>query len=45
MVKVYYDLIKAGYRTIEQVPTVWRTSVQVLLNAEKVEDNESYLQT
>ena len=33
MAKVYYDLIKAGYRTIEQVPLPWRAAVQELLDA------------
>ncbi len=34
MAKVYYDLIKAGYRTIEQVPLTWRAAVQELLDAD-----------
>lgn len=37
MAKVYYDLIKAGYRTIEQVPLTWRAAVQALLDADKAE--------
>ena len=32
MAKVYYDLIIAGYRTIEQVPTRWREEVQDMLD-------------
>ena len=35
MAKIYYDLIKAGYRTIEQVPVAWRAAVQALLDADK----------
>lgn len=34
MAKVYYDLIHAGYRTIEQVPSRWKAEVQVLLDAD-----------
>ena len=34
MAKIYYELIKAGYRTIEQVPTAWKAAVQVLLDAD-----------
>ena len=36
MAKVYYELIKAGYRTIEQVPPTWRAAVQALLEADNV---------
>lgn len=32
MAKLYYDLIKAGFRTIEQVPSTWRSAVQALLD-------------
>jgi hypothetical protein len=34
MAKLYYDLIKAGLRTIEQVPLRWRDEVRALLDAE-----------
>lgn len=34
MAKLYYDLIKAGFRTIDQVPSTWRAAVQVLLDAD-----------
>ncbi len=34
MAVVYYKLIKAGYRTIEQVPATWKAAVQVLLGAD-----------
>ena len=33
MVQVYYDLIKKGLRTIEQVPLKWRAEVQAKLDA------------
>ena len=33
MAKVYYDLINAGLRNIEQVPTLWRVQVQTMLDA------------
>lgn len=36
MVKVYYDLIKANLRTIEQVPTKWKAEVQSMLDTENV---------
>jgi hypothetical protein len=32
MVKIYVDLIKAGKRTLEQVPEVWRAEVDAELN-------------
>ena len=31
MVNVYVSLIKKGYRTIEQVPEVWRADVEKAL--------------
>lgn len=34
MVKLYYDLIKLGLRTINQVPLLWRADVQELLDAD-----------
>jgi len=34
MAKLYYDLIKAGLRTIDQVPLRWRDEVQAMLDAE-----------
>lgn len=34
MVKVYYDLIKAGKITIDQVSSRWKAAVQKLLDAE-----------
>lgn len=34
MAEVYYKLIKAGRRTIEQVPTSVRAEVQALLDAD-----------
>ena len=32
MVDMYYKLVKAGVRTIEQVPIKYRTEVQARLN-------------
>lgn len=37
MAKVYYDLIKAGYRTLEQVPLLWREQVRQML---ELDENE-----
>ena len=34
MAKVYYDLIKAGLRTIDDVPARWRDDVQMMLEAD-----------
>lgn len=34
MAKVYYNLIKKGLKTIDDVPLTWRTEVQALLDAE-----------
>ena len=34
MAMIYYALIKAGRRTIEQVPEVIRAEVQALLDAD-----------
>ena len=32
MAKIYYNLIKAGLKTIDDVPTVWRNAVQILID-------------
>lgn len=37
MAKLYYDLIHAGKRTIEQVPLDWRADVQAMLNKDKAQ--------
>lgn len=37
MAKVYFQLIKAGRRTIDQVPESIRAEVQAMLDAEVVE--------
>ncbi len=34
MAKIYYRQVKAGKRTIEQVPELWREQVQALIDAE-----------
>lgn len=36
MAKIYYDLIKKGYKTIDDVPTKWKAEVQALLDAEVI---------
>ena len=33
MIKLYYNLIRKGLRTIDDVPDIWRDDVQVLLDA------------
>ena len=33
MIELYYQLVKAGKRTIEQVPERYRAEVQEMLNA------------
>lgn len=35
MVKLYYDLIKKELKTIDDVPSVWKEDVQVLLDADE----------
>ena len=37
MVKLYVSLIQKGYRTIEQVPTAWKTEVGQILAEEDSE--------
>ena len=32
MAKIYYNRIKAGIMTIEEVPTHWRAAVQKMLD-------------
>jgi len=39
MAKIYYNRIKAGIMTIEDVPLRWRAAVQALLD----KDEESHL--
>ena len=34
MAQIYYNLIKKGLRTIEEVPLRWRAEVQAMLDAE-----------
>lgn len=38
MVRLYYDLIKAGLWTIERVPVTWRADVQKMLDEEQVKE-------
>lgn len=33
MAQIYYNLIKKGLRTIEDVPLKWRAEVQAMLDA------------
>ena len=35
MTKIYYNRIKAGIMTIEEVPQRWRAQVQALLDADE----------
>jgi len=37
MAKVYYNLIKKGLKSIDDVPMVWRAEVQALLDADEVQ--------
>lgn len=39
MVKIYYNRIKAGIMTIEEVPMRWRAAVQALLDADEPREN------
>lgn len=38
LVKLFYGLIKDGQWTIERVPTLWRTDVQAMLDADKAKE-------
>lgn len=42
MAKIYYNRIKAGLMTIEDVPARWRAAVQAMLDAgeDEAEDEE-----
>lgn len=35
MAKIYYRQVKAGKRTIDEVPERWREQVQALIDAEE----------
>ena len=35
MAKIYYRWIKAGKKTIDDVPAMWKESVQKLLDADE----------
>lgn len=35
MAKIYYNRIKAGLMTIEEVPQRWRAAVQAMLDADE----------
>ena len=37
MARIYYNRIKAGIMTIEEVPERWRAAVQALLDADEPE--------
>lgn len=40
MVKIYFDLIKAGLRSIEDVPPTWQSDVQDMLDNDKATEEE-----
>lgn len=35
MAKIYYRQIKAGKRTIDEVPEIWRDAVKAMLEADE----------
>ena len=39
MAKIYYNLIKAGKKDIDDVPLRWREEVKKMLEGDKNEDN------
>ena len=45
MISVYYKLIKAGNRTIDQVPANVRADVQALLDAGNIEEGGAASET
>ena len=40
MAKIYYHLVKAGKRTLDEVPEYWRGTVREMLEANKTEKTE-----
>lgn len=38
MAKIYYNRIKAGIMTIDEVPARWRAKVEAMLEADKNDD-------
>lgn len=38
MAKIYYNLIKKGLKTIDDVPVTWKAQAQELLDADKVSE-------
>ncbi len=41
MAKIYYNRIKAGIMTIEDVPMLWRVAVQTMLDADAPIETEN----
>ena len=39
MAKIYYDLIRRGIKTIDDVPTRWRADVEKMLEVDSNENN------
>nr|DAL56159.1 MAG TPA_asm: hypothetical protein [Caudoviricetes sp.] len=40
MAKIYYRQVKAGKRTLDEVPEYWREKVREMLEADKAEKTE-----
>ncbi len=40
MAKIYYRQVKAGKRTLDEVPEYWREQVREMLEADKAEKTE-----
>ena len=40
MAKIYYRQVKAGKRTLDEVPEYWREKVREMLEADKTEKTE-----
>ncbi len=40
MAKIYYNRIKSGIMTIDEVPLRWRAAVQALLNEDEATPDE-----
>ena len=40
MAKIYYRQLKAGKRTLDEVPEYWREKVREMLEADKAEKTE-----
>lgn len=41
MAKIYYNRIKAGIMTIDEVPARWRAKVEAMLEADEMKEDQT----